>query len=313
MKHAYTLHNSSHTENAPISTCCNNCGKSGHYYYQCKLPITSYGIIAFKMVHGEPHFLMIRRKNTFGFIDFIRGKYNCNNVHQLQNIVDQMSIEEKDKILNQSFNTLWADMWGSSNNGIYRSEEVNSSKKFDILKNGGTYKKHNDVHELHIDVSHGGNDDSLTDCYEKNTAIVSLESIVCQSETNWTEPEWEFPKGRKNSREKDIECALREFEEETGIPKERIDVIQNAYPFEEIFIGTNYKCYKNKYFLGYYNFNSKKECAKWDNNSFQKEEVSKMEWVNLKDVIKNIRPYNLEKIHLINSVNEVINRYRLYS
>ena len=26
---------------------CNNCGKQGHQYHQCKLPITSYGIICF--------------------------------------------------------------------------------------------------------------------------------------------------------------------------------------------------------------------------------------------------------------------------
>ena len=27
---------------------CNNCGKKGHLYNQCKLPITSLGIIAFR-------------------------------------------------------------------------------------------------------------------------------------------------------------------------------------------------------------------------------------------------------------------------
>ena len=27
---------------------CNNCGKSGHVYNNCKVPITSYGIISFR-------------------------------------------------------------------------------------------------------------------------------------------------------------------------------------------------------------------------------------------------------------------------
>ena len=27
---------------------CNNCGKTGHYYLKCKLPIISIGVIAFK-------------------------------------------------------------------------------------------------------------------------------------------------------------------------------------------------------------------------------------------------------------------------
>ena len=28
---------------------CNNCGKQGHQLHQCKLPITSYGIILFRV------------------------------------------------------------------------------------------------------------------------------------------------------------------------------------------------------------------------------------------------------------------------
>ena len=27
---------------------CNNCGKQGHSFHQCKLPITSYGVIVFR-------------------------------------------------------------------------------------------------------------------------------------------------------------------------------------------------------------------------------------------------------------------------
>jgi 8-oxo-dGTP pyrophosphatase MutT (NUDIX family) len=39
---------------------------------------------------------------------------------------------------------------------------------------------------------------------------------------NYEHPEWEFPKGRKNKDESDIECALREFEEETGINRDKL-------------------------------------------------------------------------------------------
>ena len=30
------------------NTICNNCGKQGHLFNQCKIPITSYGIIVFR-------------------------------------------------------------------------------------------------------------------------------------------------------------------------------------------------------------------------------------------------------------------------
>ena len=83
---------------------CNNCGKLGHQFNQCKLPIVSYGIILFTSYHDHDDdddddtddttnsnkykFLMIRRKDSFGFIDFIRGKYNiCNINHSLSVIL----------------------------------------------------------------------------------------------------------------------------------------------------------------------------------------------------------------------------------
>ena len=44
----------------------------------------------------------------------------------------------------------------------------------------------------------------------------NLESLINECENNWNEPEWGFPKGRRNFQEKDLTCALREFEEETG-------------------------------------------------------------------------------------------------
>ena len=60
---------------------CNNCGKYGHIYYQCKLPIISTGIIAFRcsLEDGNILYLMICRKDTLGYVDFMRVKYNIYN------------------------------------------------------------------------------------------------------------------------------------------------------------------------------------------------------------------------------------------
>ena len=32
---------------------CNNCGKQGHMFHRCKKPITSIGIIAFRIYKGK--------------------------------------------------------------------------------------------------------------------------------------------------------------------------------------------------------------------------------------------------------------------
>ena len=54
---------------------CNNCGKTGHSFHQCKLPITSIGVISFKESDKGIQYLMIRRKDTLGYVDFLLSKF----------------------------------------------------------------------------------------------------------------------------------------------------------------------------------------------------------------------------------------------
>uniref|UniRef100_A0A6C0KT14 Nudix hydrolase domain-containing protein n=1 Tax=viral metagenome TaxID=1070528 RepID=A0A6C0KT14_9ZZZZ len=263
---------------------CNNCGKQGHQFHQCKLPITSYGIILFRHTNNGLQYLMIRRKDSFGYIDFIRGKYVPNNYDHLQNIFNEMSVTERNNILESDFETLWKAMWGvqdtSNISSQYKGEELSSQKKFEQLKNG---------------IQNGENDD-----------IISLDKLINNATTKWLETEWEFPKGRRNYQEKDLDCALREFEEETGLKKKDIIIIENLMPFEEVFLGSNHKSYKHKYFLAY--------SENIDDNlqNYQKTEVSKIEWKSLDECLESIRSYNLEKKQLIININKVLQEYRLY-
>ena len=258
---------------------CNNCGKQGHSFHQCKLPITSYGIIVFRQSVDGLQFLMLRRKDSFGYIDFIRGKYSPYNIYQIQNIVNEMSTEEKHRLLNEPFEELWKNMWGEISISQYKNEEITSYKKMELIKNGVIL----------------------------NDKTVTLREIIENSTTNWTETEWEFPKGRRNFKERDLDCALREFEEETGISSTKLTLVENLLPFEEIFIGTNHKSYKHKYFLALIN-----ESEEYLNN-FQLSEVSKLEWKTIDKCLEAIRPYNLEKKNLITNINKVLEEYRLYS
>ena len=136
-----------------------------------------------------------------------------------------------------------------------------------------------------------------------------MESLIKESSIidEWLEPEWGFPKGRRNYMEKDYDCAIREFCEETGYKSNLLINVNNLLPFEEIFTGSNYKSYKHKYYLANMSYESTK-----NTDSFQKSEVSKMEWKNFNNSIKSIRSYNLEKINLITKINEIINTHLLF-
>jgi len=303
----YHYHNGNENNHNQInSNVCNNCGKPGHSFYQCKLPIISYGIILFKNTNVKDEetsekkdyeFLMIRRKDSFGYIDLIRGKYSPYHIEQVQGIISEMSLSEKEKILNNDFKHLWNTMWGNTTNSQYKNEEVHSAKKFDILKKGFFV-----------------NEDEFTEVEgekeKEKGKFITLADLVKESRTEWIETEWEFPKGRRNQKEKDLECALREFEEETGISKEHICIVENVLPFEETFIGTNYKSYKHKYFLAFI-----KEQDDLNNQPFihfQPSEVSKMEWKTLDQCLSSMRPYHLEKKQLIQNVYKVLKEYRLF-
>ena len=258
---------------------CNNCGKSGHIFHQCRFPITSIGLIPFKNTSSGIKYLMICRKDTLGFVDFMRGKYPIYNYKYLCNIINEMTIDEKNKLLTGNFDVLWKELWGENVSIQYRIEEKTSREKFELLKNG---------------VSSG----------KKN---YNLDTLITTSDTDWSEPEWGFAKGRRNYQEKDICCALREFHEETGYSKSSVNIIQNLVPFEEIFTGSNYKSYKHCYYIANIPENVKPL------TSFQKSEVSKLEWRSFEDAIDIIRPYNFEKKAVLERVNDLLNNYMLYT
>ena len=254
---------------------CNNCGLRGHLFHQCKLPITSIGLLVFhKNINDEIMYLMIRRKDTLGYVDFMRGKYSLNSKDYLLNIINEMTISEKASLLSKDFNTLWNKLWGEYVNNQYKTEKTAAQEKFKLLKSG-----------VIID-----------------NKYYNLKSLIAESNSNWNEPEWGFPKGRRNYMESDIKCALREFQEETGINKDNIQIINNLIPFDETFIGSNYKSYKHTYYLA-------KMINFTDFNSFQKSEVSKIEWKNFDSALKSIREYNVERKQILKNMQEIFTRY----
>jgi len=300
----------SDNKNVNVSQYCNNCGKFGHLFSNCIVPITSLGIIAFrkKIINGKEfndtniidsniidsniidsniidsaatdsknkfEYLMIQRVDSFGYVEFMRGKYSMHNYQYLKNIIDEMTIHEKQNILTKSFDELWSSLWGEYSGIQYRGEEQISKNKYLQLKTG---------------IEWGG-------------MKYSLESLIQSSTTRWEVAEWGFPKGRRNHQEKDLECAFREFSEETGYDKQCLKLILNAIPYEEIFIGSNVKSYKNKYYLSYMDNNSTQK------NNYQKSEVKNMKWLSYDECMNTIRSYNIEKKNIITSINNTLHKF----
>lgn len=259
-----------------MSDFCKNCGRKGHLYQKCNLPIISLGIIAVRYV---PTFqiLMICRRNTLGYVDFIRGKYELDNAEYIQSLFDIMTKHETQELIQLDFLTLWNNLW-QNNKHQYENEYINAKYKFTQLLKGIKINNNN----------------------------YSIDSFIENIKIIWSEPEWGFPKGRRNYLENDYNCALREWSEETGYTSSDISIIKNITPYNEIFVGTNNKVYKYKYYVGLMN-------AKPATNIFQTMEISKVAWKTPDECRACIREYNYEKMNILEKIIYIFNHYYIYN
>jgi hypothetical protein len=202
---------------------CTNCGLHGHVFRSCNAPVTSYGVIAIKYNKEQQNdsiqFLLIQRKDSLRFVDFVRGKYEVSNRNYLKQLLSNMTTEEREFLRVTTFEDMWKRVWGSVSVRNYKNDYELSKQRFDSLKEP--------------DISGGP-------CL--------LEQLLNSTTTIWSTPEWGFPKGRRNPKEDDKSCAIREFEEETGIPCDKIAVVNNMDPLSETFFGDNNVHYCHKYY-----------------------------------------------------------------
>ena len=74
---------------------CNNCGLKGHIQRGCRNPVLSCGNLIFRKDTEEPKVLMIQRKDSLCYIEFIRGKYDVFNIDYIQILIDKFTLDEK--------------------------------------------------------------------------------------------------------------------------------------------------------------------------------------------------------------------------
>jgi len=269
---------------------CMNCGKSGHHTKGCNEPIISCGIICFKInnlqlkklqkflfnkyINIEDYnyhninyinkidfhrtdikFLLIQRKHSLSYIEFLRGRYVETNTEKLKKLFELMSKKEVSDIKNNNFEFLWDNLWNeTARTKTYIKEMVSSKIKFNYLKNN---------------------------------------KIMNNFESKYDCPEWGFPKGRRNKFENNVNCANREFVEETNLTNytyfDRINSI------EETFFGTNNINYKHIYYLA----SSEEEELNYNNDNY---EIGNIGWFTIDEILKLLRPYHESKINIINQI-----------
>jgi 8-oxo-dGTP pyrophosphatase MutT (NUDIX family) len=272
---------------------CSNCGKRGHSVKFCQDPVMSYGIIAIR-VNGEYsnfnsimqsqkttfdgisslgkiEYLMIQRKDSLAFVEFVRGKYILDDIAYLKKMLSNMTSAEREK-LNMEFDDLWKSVWGELPIRSHKHDYENSKEKYNIIRENGLIKL-----------------------------------LLLETKSEFAEPEWGFPKGRRNPGEDDIVCAMREFYEETGLHKNAYTLLKNMNSLEESFFGTNRIHYSHKYFLAICSQDQKVELN--DKNIHMCREIGNIGWFSLEEALDKIRKENVEKREMLFKVQSIFRNF----
>ena len=285
---------------------CTNCGDYGHTYRQCLAPITSYGMILFRIkgpwnqaqailqnstsvngldnIQNNIEYLLIQRRDSLGFVELMRGKYKLQELDYIRRQLLGTTMKERERLFLLSFEDLWSGLWGITNeqqSQSYKSEKELSRVKMEALKTGYIH--------------------------EETGEVIYLKKLLDDLPCKWDTPEWGFPKGRRDYRESDFQCALREVKEETGLTEKDIYPIRNLHPIHESFFGSNQIHYCHKYFMAYVELQSTIEMDKA--NEHMSREVGNIGWFSLDDALQRIRADNVEKREILLKASSLLRNF----
>jgi len=146
----------------------------------------SYGIILIRLDTRGPETLLVKDRYTYEFSAFVLGHYLPKNKRALFELFRGMSFEERVDVFSLDFSKMWQRVWLTV---MYKDLYEAKFSKFHatwIKTDGGTQLRH----------------------------------LIASCDSDWA-PRWDFPKGKQNPpKESELDCAVREFEEETGLKKD---------------------------------------------------------------------------------------------
>jgi 8-oxo-dGTP pyrophosphatase MutT (NUDIX family) len=94
---------------------------------------------------------------------------------------------------------------------------------------------------------------------------------------------WEIPKGSKNNNETDLDCAKREFGEESNIHPDKYTILYHTNPIISTHVD-NGIIYRSIYYIAYIHANNTWKPKVSFKTSNQISEVEQIQWVSLQEI-----------------------------
>jgi 8-oxo-dGTP pyrophosphatase MutT (NUDIX family) len=206
----------------------------------------SIGIVLFRRnpTTSGVEVMCVRKRSTYAYHSFVHAQYKSTSDDCILALLNKMTPEEKVDLLSLNFSQIWFRVW------IY-----------------GTYR-----HVFYASCAHKFENNF---CADKGAR---LQRLIQESTSG--EIVWEIPKGRRDPNEDQLDCAIREFQEET-------DIGPSQYKF--VTVGRNHLMsfthydegvsYTNSYYIAV--TDSEFEPTINFRNKHQVAEVSAIQWMSL--------------------------------
>lgn len=218
-----------------------------------KLKKTSVGIALCRRnpINQIPEILLVQARLTYQFVSIVFGKYKQWDRERIMELLNNTTFDEKLLLASLDFDKMWYHVWlrvpKEDHADTFYKFYQNSKNKFYRLVSNDNGRKF------------------------KNMISRSKKKVLG----------WEIPKGRLEKNETEMDCAIREFKEETGISNQDYSIFYHEPPICNSYEDDN--CiYVNKYFIAY--------CSKpvqpfWNFNNFsQVGEISDFAWIPIKQL-----------------------------
>ena len=247
--------------------------------------ITSYGIVLYSVYQNVTWYVVGLVRDSIAFREFIRGRIDDSEIPRYLKLMSYDEIERIKlyyKYGIKFFDKIWEDLWVNKDTKMYNTCREYACKTFE----------HN---------------------------MIKFKDIILS--TGYTNKEWIFPKGRKNEKETEKECAIRECSEELNINRNIIKIKNEVKPICERYIGNDGKKYQTKYYLAQINYIPKQTFTYTKNYlrpGYISGEISTLKWGTydlimslLSESKKKILEYFNKQI-IVNKQNKIIECFNKY-
>jgi 8-oxo-dGTP pyrophosphatase MutT (NUDIX family) len=259
--------------------------------YAKRRATTSYGIILYTQTRdGQILYFLGQRRDSISYTEFLRDTLPSNLVEMH---INMMSEEERDRCLyyfkNSDFFTLWDDLWINHNHKSFKTDYERCEASF--------YCKMKEY--LHLFES----------------PETHRESTERSPENNRVENPWAFFKGRKQLYESNIDCAMREFEEETTVSKKSL-MVDDSLVFSELYTGTDSKTYQTYYYVAYIPYQPKiemKQTPEGIRKMRVSDEIGSVLWVSYSQACKMLDDGSVgcnQRVKILKKVNKALSHKR---